>query len=253
MKPKPKVALISPAEDIFNPDHLSPREREILEFATQGRTDEQIAQEMGISTSTVNSYWVRIRGKVGQLSRTEIVGKALRQEMVRTQLALREENFRLQQLLREQTTRLEELHATLRSLRGDAAELVPALAHLPQPTIVTGPPATVLYANREACLLYAAEEEGLEGAPMAELCTDATPEAEREPCRELFREGGPTRRTVGLDEPYHARRRDGSSFRAVVRAVRYETSSGPLAVVTVESLADCADMVATAFRSALAA
>jgi DNA-binding CsgD family transcriptional regulator len=246
-------ALISPPEDIFSLDQLSPREREILELATQGRTDEQIAQGMGISTSTVNSYWVRIRGKLGQLSRTELVGKTLRREMVQTQQVLREENRRLHQLLKEHTARLEELTTTLRALHGDAADLIPALAHLPQPTIVTGPPATILYANREASRLYSAEDDSLEGTPMAELCTDPTPEAEREPCRELFQEGGPERRTVGLSEPYHARRLDGSSFRAVVRAVRYETASGPLAVVTVESLADCAENVATALRNTFAA
>src|SRR5689334_16434395 len=58
---------------------LSTRERQILGLAVEGCTDEQIGQRLGITTSTVNSYWVRIRSKVGLLSRTEIVGGYLRQ------------------------------------------------------------------------------------------------------------------------------------------------------------------------------
>jgi len=34
-----------------------------------------IARELGIQTGTVNSYWVRIRGKLGNLSRSELVGQ----------------------------------------------------------------------------------------------------------------------------------------------------------------------------------
>lgn len=242
-----------PSEDTFNLDGLSPREREILELASQGRTDEQIAQGMGISTSTVNSYWVRIRGKVGQYSRTELVGKVLRQEMARSNRALHEENARLQEALRVATCQLAELRATMRALRDDAAVLLPALVHFPHATFVTGPPANVVYANPEACRLFAIDAEGIKGTPMHELCTDDTPEAAREPCRVLFEQGGPSQEVVGIDEPYHARRRDGSSFRAVVRTVRYETPAGPLAVATVEPFANSAEMVISALRSTLAA
>ncbi|RYZ87846.1 MAG: LuxR family transcriptional regulator, partial [Proteobacteria bacterium] len=66
------------ATSTFRPDELSQREREVLDLAIDGHTDEQIAQSIGISVSTVNSYWVRIRAKVGPHSRTEIVSKMLR-------------------------------------------------------------------------------------------------------------------------------------------------------------------------------
>jgi len=34
-----------------------------------------VARELGIQCGTVNSYWVRIRGKLGNLSRSELVAR----------------------------------------------------------------------------------------------------------------------------------------------------------------------------------
>jgi DNA-binding CsgD family transcriptional regulator len=58
---------------------LSTRELAVLRLATQGFTDDMIGRELGIEKGTVNSYWVRIRGKLGHLSRTEIVARFLQQ------------------------------------------------------------------------------------------------------------------------------------------------------------------------------
>lgn len=52
---------------------LSTRELAVLTFASQGYTDNMVANELGIQCGTVNSYWVRIRGKLGNLSRSELV------------------------------------------------------------------------------------------------------------------------------------------------------------------------------------
>lgn len=54
---------------------LSSRELAVLQYAARGYTDEMIARELGIKSGTVNSYWVRIRGKQGHLSRTELVAR----------------------------------------------------------------------------------------------------------------------------------------------------------------------------------
>jgi DNA-binding CsgD family transcriptional regulator len=54
---------------------LSDKELAVLTHAAQGYTDEMVARELGIQTGTVNSYWVRIRGKMGNLSRSELVAK----------------------------------------------------------------------------------------------------------------------------------------------------------------------------------
>ena len=54
---------------------LSDRELAVITLASQGHTDDMIAHELGIERGTVNSYWVRIRGKLGHLSRTELVAR----------------------------------------------------------------------------------------------------------------------------------------------------------------------------------
>lgn len=54
---------------------LSPRELSVIELAVRGFTDEMIARELGIESGTVNSYWVRIRGKLGNFSRTELAAR----------------------------------------------------------------------------------------------------------------------------------------------------------------------------------
>lgn len=64
----------------FDRECLSKRETEILDLAVEGLTDYQIASRLDISPSTVNSYWVRIRGKLGHFSRTELVANTLREQ-----------------------------------------------------------------------------------------------------------------------------------------------------------------------------
>ncbi len=64
-------------------DSLSPRERQLLEMATNGLTDQAIANELGISLATVSTYWGRTRIKFGPLGRTEIVARFLKALMTR--------------------------------------------------------------------------------------------------------------------------------------------------------------------------
>lgn len=57
---------------------LSKRELQVLELAGEGLTDRAIAERLGISQGTVLTYWVRIRSKMGQAPRTELVARHLR-------------------------------------------------------------------------------------------------------------------------------------------------------------------------------
>lgn len=59
---------------------LSPREQQLIAMAGQGLTDTAIANRLGISEATVNTYWGRIRVKLGPHNRTELVAIALRDE-----------------------------------------------------------------------------------------------------------------------------------------------------------------------------
>jgi DNA-binding NarL/FixJ family response regulator len=56
---------------------LSPREREVLELVAQGYTNQQIADRIGLSVKTVETYRARLIEKLGLQSRAELVRYAL--------------------------------------------------------------------------------------------------------------------------------------------------------------------------------
>src|SRR5689334_13501038 len=80
---------------------LSPRESQLLLLASEGLTDNGISLKLGISVATVNSYWVRIRSKLGAQSRTEAVAMALKAQAEASLRKLQSENERLTQELAE--------------------------------------------------------------------------------------------------------------------------------------------------------
>lgn len=53
---------------------LSSRELEIVELATHGHTDKEIAQELGIRFTSVKSHWARIRRKCNASNRAQVIG-----------------------------------------------------------------------------------------------------------------------------------------------------------------------------------
>lgn len=92
---------------------LSPREEQIVRLAVEGNTNESIAAALGLSTSTVNTYWVRIRMKVHGDSRAAVVGRLIREK---AELALRASNLEKEELAKEIAKRqaaLVDLHAAL--------------------------------------------------------------------------------------------------------------------------------------------
>jgi two-component system NarL family response regulator len=66
------------AEHIANGGGLSVREREVLGYVRDGRTNKDIAGILGISEHTVNLHVKSILNKLGAASRTEAVTLALR-------------------------------------------------------------------------------------------------------------------------------------------------------------------------------
>ncbi len=78
-------------------DHpkLSDREQQLLDLAAEGLTDTAIAHTLGISEATVNTYWGRVRIKLGPYNRTELVAKSLRRRSDELLSQLRAENQRL--------------------------------------------------------------------------------------------------------------------------------------------------------------
>jgi RNA polymerase sigma factor (sigma-70 family) len=61
---------------------LTPRERDVLQCLTEGVSDREIAEHLGLSTETVRTHMVNILGKLGVESRLQALVFALRHGMV---------------------------------------------------------------------------------------------------------------------------------------------------------------------------
>lgn len=68
---------------------LSPREEQIVELCVEGLTNDAIALKLGLSVGTVNTYWLRIKLKVGGSGRTDTVVRIIKD---RAEKALRDAN-----------------------------------------------------------------------------------------------------------------------------------------------------------------
>lgn len=80
--------LVSETEDSFVP--LSPREMEILEYVTHGRSNKEIAFSLGISHQTVKNHMTAILRKLHVDDRTQAAVYALSRGWVRLDKPLRE-------------------------------------------------------------------------------------------------------------------------------------------------------------------
>src|SRR5579862_1127490 len=92
---------------------LSPREEEIVELCVEGLTNDAIAHRLGLSVGTVNTYWLRIKLKVGGTGRTDTVVKIIKE---RAERALRDTNVErqgLNELVAEKERGVLELRAAL--------------------------------------------------------------------------------------------------------------------------------------------
>jgi DNA-binding NarL/FixJ family response regulator len=81
--------LASDAEDSFVP--LSPREMEILEHVTHGKSNKEIAYELGISHQTVKNHMTAILRKLSVDDRTQAAVYALSRGWVRLEKSRRDE------------------------------------------------------------------------------------------------------------------------------------------------------------------
>ena len=71
----------TPPVDAANRE-LSPREAEVLKLIAHGRTNEQIARELVLSTSTVKNHVGRILGKLGASDRTQAAIMAIEMGLI---------------------------------------------------------------------------------------------------------------------------------------------------------------------------
>jgi len=69
-------------QDKENYDGLTEREREILRLVAEGRTNQEIADLLVLSTSTVQTHRANVMAKLGLHSRTELIKYAIRRGFV---------------------------------------------------------------------------------------------------------------------------------------------------------------------------
>ncbi|RYG18256.1 PAS domain S-box protein [bacterium] len=194
-------------------------------------TDIQIAQRLDISQSTVNSYWVRIRGKLGQLSRTELVALALKQKH-------REEMAGL--LAQQQAFE----HEAGERLRDDdlirQSELYrAALDSIPESVVVCDEEGTIVYANPRLETLFGYASGSLVGQPANKLIPERMYREKKRSINEFLADPHPVR--VGVEEPIYARRGNGTEFRVIVLLDSVATTNGPITTCIVRDFVNEVD------------
>lgn len=187
----------------FRPELLSVREREVLDLAVDGRTDEQIAQALGLTVATVNSYWVRIRGKLGSLSRVELVVRALHAGYRDAQAGLVADVSRLEGLLAASDQGRARAESDLAASAGLSWHLL-ALHFAPEAALVVRAPGDVAYANLLAERLFHAEPGALVGCAVCDLMVPQGREDKRRRLRDFMEAGKPVRMVFGVEEPCYA-------------------------------------------------
>ncbi|RYG47021.1 hypothetical protein EON79_08535 [bacterium] len=234
----------------FRPELLSVREREVVDLAIHGRTDEQIAQALEISTSTVNSYWVRIRGKLGFMNRTEMVAKMIHLGYKNTHLGLLAQIEQLSGSLAAADASLAQSKRDLAAQRGASWHLL-ALHFVPEAVVVAESPGDVVYANLQAERLFHAEPGALVGQAVCELTVPEGREGKRERIREFMEAEIPGRMVMGIDQPSYALGHDGENFRATISVEGFVAPEGFMGVFTVREFLGDIDVVLRTLRKPL--
>jgi PAS domain S-box-containing protein len=216
---------------VLDRSKLSSRESEVLDLAIVGLTDQEIARQLGISPSTVISYWVRIRGKLGSFSRTELVAGALRQSAM-TQL----------DELREQTKGLQEKLAIERRSAKDSSmgELYRTILDgMPEAVMATDAQGTILYANADAEALFGYEPGELAGTSVQLLVPARFQSAHEMQIAEYA--ATPRRLRIGLRNVVFAKRKDGSEIRVILLLDAQRAGPGIVVSCVVRSFIDEVD------------
>lgn len=200
----------------FDRSRLSPREEEILLFAIEGMTDIQIALKLDISQSTVNSYWVRVRGKLGQLSRTELVALALKQKAEREISVLKAEGKELARQAQE--------HAQLTDDFRQAENYHAALDALPEAMLYLCDRGLIRYTNERLDVMFGYDKGELIGKPFQTLMPPRRRDKEGQAMESYLADPTPLR--FGIDSVVYGARRDGREFRVILLLDSRRTSTG---------------------------
>jgi PAS domain S-box-containing protein len=175
---------------------LSDREAQLLELAAEGLTDAAIAKRLGIRETTVSTYWARIRAKVGTVSRTELVAKALRRRYQQMVLALREENRRLVEGVDSQS----KSDAIYRMLIEEAADAI----------LIVSSTGEIEMLNESAAGMFGWSSDELVGKHISVLLPERFQESHSTHVERYV--SAPAKRTMGDHMSTPAQHKDGSEF-----------------------------------------
>lgn len=212
---------------------LSNRENEILDFAIEGLTDQQIAIRLEISTSTVNSYWVRIRGKLGHRSRTELVAAALKEHSQGqiSGLESRIRDFEAQKTHHDQAAQDYRFAECYRA----------ALDAMPEPVVVFDETRSIVYANSRFEVAMNLDSPKILGKVIEFIAPYDGKDRLRDMIMNYMENPSPCR--LGIDSVLYAQRGDGRIFRIIMLLDSRPTSTGLITTAIVRAfLAEVDDM-----------
>lgn len=92
---------------------LSKREEEIVQLCVEGLTNDAIAIRLGISVGTVNTYWLRIKLKVGGSGRTDTVVRIIKDKAEKALVSANSERASFEDMIAERERNLTDLRAAL--------------------------------------------------------------------------------------------------------------------------------------------
>lgn len=112
---------------------LTEREVEVVRRAAHGWTDQQIADDLGLSVQTILDAWRRIRARLGTHSRTHVVAMAVAARVVNFDApaitVTPSASAARRRVTADQLAELEQQAAALRRRAQDAARRLEGLAH----------------------------------------------------------------------------------------------------------------------------
>lgn len=196
-----------------------------MALAAQGLTDHAIAHRIGISPGTVASYWVRLRGKLGSHSRTELVAMCMRRESEALLRELRAQNQRLMaQLDRAGPRGAAGQYSRLRDLPG-------IFEHMPEGLCLVHEDGTILDCNEAFAAIF--DYGGAEVIGMGIEMLVPRPLRARHAANRKTYSAHPDHRAMGDHLGTYGTRKDGSEVLISASLSGFETPSGTVVLCVV--------------------
>lgn len=206
---------------------LSERERQLLDLASEGCTDNAISHRLGISLATVNTYWGRIRIKLGPLNRTELVAVYIQEQATKTLDEMRDRNKQLVSELAEHSQTVAMLKSSLELFRG-------LIETAPDGIILVSEEGLIELANEQAEEMFGYGKDELLGKHVDFLVPERY-RTQHKVNRDDY-QAHPTKRQMGHSLPTFALRKDGTEFRMATALSAAQTPRGLLVTCIVRDL-----------------